>query len=50
MYNFIKTIINIKLFIRNKQGITIILVTHNEEIAKKVGNIYQMKDGYLLKE
>ena len=38
------------LFELNKQGITIILVTHNEEIAKKVGNIYQMKDGYLQKE
>ena len=38
------------LFELNKQGITIILVTHNEEIAKIVGNIYQMKDGYLLKE
>lgn len=38
------------LFELNKQGITIILVTHNEEIAKIVGNTYQMKDGYLLKE
>ena len=38
------------LFELNKKGITIILVTHNEEIAKKVGNIYQMKDGYLQKE
>ena len=35
------------LYELNKQGITIILVTHNEEIAKKVGNTYQMKDGYL---
>ncbi|MDY5251117.1 MAG: ABC transporter ATP-binding protein [Erysipelotrichaceae bacterium] len=33
----------------NKQGLTIILVTHNKEIAQRIGNIYEMIDGKLTK-
>lgn len=37
------------LFALNKQGLTIILVTHNKEIAQRIGNIYEIIDGKIKK-
>lgn len=37
------------LFALNKQGLTIILVTHNKEIAQRIGNIYEIMDGKIKK-
>ena len=37
------------LFALNKQGLTIILVTHNKEIAQRIGNIYEIIDGKMKK-
>ncbi len=37
------------LFTLNKQGLTIILVTHNKEIAQRIGNIYEIIDGKMKK-
>lgn len=32
----------------NKKGHTIIMVTHNDEIAEKVGRVVRMKDGKIV--
>lgn len=37
------------LFALNKQGLTIILVTHNKEIAQRIDNIYEIIDGNMKK-
>ncbi len=38
-----------KLLVLNKTGITIIMVTHNQEFAKNSKNIFRIKDGKIIK-
>ena len=43
-----KEIINLFLELNQELGITLILVTHNMEIAKKMDKVYLLKEGFLV--
>ncbi len=43
-----KEIINLFLELNQELGITLVLVTHNMEIAKKMDKVYLLKEGFLV--